>query len=161
MLTRQDCTEASALLAARHRLRRLGPVIVIIVSLGIGALVALATVRLGSSADIRRAFGLATALCALFLGMQYLLLLRIAVQMTRRSMESLGWVGRPVTGHIKADGIVIDDGAISLHWPDLRAAIEGPHQFVLLSSANPPIVIPRIALPEPAQILLRTLQVRA
>jgi hypothetical protein len=160
-LTDQDCAEASALLAARHRLRRLGPVIVVAVSLGIGALVALATTRLGSSTDLRRAFGLSTALCALFLGLQYLLLLKIAVETTRRSIDSWGWTGRAVTGRIDAEGLAFDGGVATLDWADLRAVIEGQNLVVLLTSSHPPIVLPRHSLPEVAINQLRAAQVRA
>ncbi len=160
-LTPQDSIEASALLAARHRLRRLGPVLVVVVSLGVGALIALATTRLGNPGEVRRAFGLSTALCALFLGLQYLLLLRIAVQTTRRSIESAGWVGRQVAGRISQAGLSFGEGEVTLAWNDVRACVEGASLFVITSATQPPLVLPRRNLLLEAQSLLRTTQVRA
>ncbi|MFM5931156.1 MAG: YcxB family protein [Novosphingobium sp.] len=140
-------------------MRKAGPPLVLIVSLMVGALVALATARFGNPGDARRSFGLATALCALFLGLQYLMLLRMALATTRRSIESLDW--SRVSGEIAASGLHFDMAPVSLAWADLRSLIEGPGHFVCITAGHPPIVIPKRALDGDSQSLLRQAQVRA
>lgn len=157
----QDNAQAAALLAGRHPMRKAGPLLVIVISLLVGGLVALASAKFSPGGDPRRIFGLATAMCALFLGVQYLMLLRIALNTTRASIESLGWTGRRIDALIKADGVTFDGGHLRLEWQDLRQALDGPAQIVLLSNTLAPIVIPKRALSKDTQILLLRSQVRA
>ncbi|MFM6931753.1 MAG: YcxB family protein [Novosphingobium sp.] len=159
--TAQDNAQAAALLAGRHPMRKAGPLLVIVASLLVGGLVALASTKFAPHGDARRIFGLAAAMCALFLGFQYLMLLRIALNTTRASIESLGWTGRRIDAVIVDGGMSFDGGQMRLEWHDLRQATEGPAHIVLLSNTLAPIVIPKRALSEETQILLLRPQVRA
>ena len=159
--TAQDNAQAAALLAGRHPMRKAGPLLVIALSLLVGGLVALASAKFSPGGNARRIFGLATAMCALFLGFQYLLLLRIALNTTRASIESLGWTGRRIQALIDDAGTSFDGGQVRLEWQDLRQTIEGPAHIVLLSNTLAPVVIPKRALSEDTQILLLRPQVRA
>ncbi|PLK25827.1 YcxB family protein [Novosphingobium sp. TH158] len=160
-LTPQDCAEGAALLAGRHPLRRIGPLVIVAISLAVGALVAIATARLGHQADVRRAFGLGSALCALFLGVQYLMLLRIAVQTTRRSIEAGGWCERAVSGRIDDEGLAFGDGSSALAWSAVRRCIEGTDHFAITSASLPPIILPKRAIGPDAGQFLRAATVRA
>ncbi|MFM5907856.1 MAG: YcxB family protein [Novosphingobium sp.] len=140
-------------------MRKAGPPIVIAVSVLIGGIIALATARFGDPESARRAFGLGTALCALFLGLQYLILLRMALHTTRRAIESLGWSA--VSGEITADGLRFEDLSGMLEWADVGKLIEGPEHFVATSNGYPPIVLPKRGLDGTAQSLLRQAEVRA
>ena len=160
-LTAQDNAQAAALLAGRHPMRKAGPLLVIVASLLVGGLVALASAKLSPGGDARRIFGLATAMCALFLGFQYLMLLRIALNTTRASIESLGWTGRRIDTLVDDSGVTFDGGQVRLEWQDLRQAIAGPAHIALLSNTLAPLVIPKRALSEDTQILLLRPQVRA
>lgn len=152
-MTAQDNAQAAALIAGRHPLRRMGPLLIVALSLVLGGLLALATARLSPEANPRRAFGLGAAATALFLGLQYLLLLRIALNTTQRSIESLGWTGRTVEAHIDHAGITFES-TLRLDWHDLRRVIDGPDHLVLLSNTLAPIALPRRALSDEARNLL-------
>lgn len=152
-MTAKDNAQAAALIAGRHPLRRVGPLLIVALSLILGGLLALATARLSPDGDARRAFGLGAAATALFLGFQYLLLLRIALNTTQRSIESLGWTGRAVEGVIDQAGITFE-GTLRLDWSNLRRVIEGPAHIVLLSGDLAPIALPKRALGEEARNLL-------
>ncbi|WP_310533099.1 hypothetical protein [Novosphingobium sp.] len=160
-LTAQDSAQAATLLAGRHPMRKAGPLLVVVASLLVGGLVALAAAKFSPGGDARRIFGLATAMSALFLGVQYLMLLRIALNTTRASIESLGWTGQRIHALIDDAGASFDSGQVRLEWQDLRQAIEGPAHIVLLSNTLAPIVIPKRAASKDTQILLLAPQVRA
>lgn len=159
--TAQDNARAAALLAGRHPMRKAGPPLVIMVSLLVGLLLALASAKFYPGGDARRVFGLSAAMCALFLGLQYLMLLRIALNTTRASIESLGWTGRQIEAVIGRDGVTFDGERTRLVWRDLRQVIAGPEHMVLISSTGAPLVIPQRALGEHARNLLLAAQVRA
>lgn len=160
-MTAQDNAQAAALIAGRHPMRKAGPPLVIMISLLVGLLLALASARFYPGGDSRRVFGLGTAMCALFLGLQYLMLLRIALNTTQRSIESLGWTGRRIDALIEPDGVTFDGERTRLLWRDLRQVIEGPGHIVLLSNTLAPIAIPKSALGEEARKLLLAAQVPA